>query len=431
MKDSQLLRRWIFATAASGGAATVTLCVAAILPGHDAGLTAIGITLGGIAAIFALVSGKHLTSVIKEAETANTRAELLQRQILRQREVVDALADGLDVSIFLCDAKGTVEYANKTAATLFRFREPHNRSILALTVSADLQRIVEAAAIQPRRIEEDVLLRVPEERFGIAQAWADPKDSERIFLTIFETTNLRRMERARKDFVANVSHELRTPLTTIRAMSETLLDSTSEERDSLAPRYLGKIVHEVDRLTEIAQDLLTLSIAESTELEKSPVNFTEIVREAFENLQKRAASKDLLLEMGEMEPIELVVNENQMSQVATNIIINAIKYTDSGGVKVEVRRANGGAELTVTDTGIGIPMEDQSRIFERFYRVDKGRSRASGSTGLGLSIVKHIVEAHGGRVSVESTLHIGSVFKVWLPELPLANPKVNSGPSLD
>lgn len=350
-----------------------------------------------------------------------SRAELLVAQLEQQRSAVDALADGLDVAIFICDASGSIQYANLRACEMFRFENPLGRSLLAVTLSYDLEQLVLKAGREREPATAELTFTYPEERVAIANAWTPDEPIERVFLSVFEITHIRRLERVRQDFVANVSHELRTPMTLIRAMAETLLDEASTE-DELAQRYLRKIVGEVDRLSSITQDLLILSAAESNPVRKQVCDIAEVFRSTAAQLRQQAEEKNLVLSFEGPEHLLIEANAAQMTQVAMNLTENAIKYSQQGTVAVRVRDGDGVARIEVADTGIGIASEHLPRVFERFYRVDKARSRGTGGTGLGLSIVKHIVEAHGGAVSVESVLNQGSTFRVRLPVGDIGDP---------
>lgn len=380
--------------------------------------TIASVVLMALAAGFGASRAIALHAVSQEAEMdARRRSELLEMQVRRQRAAIDALADGLDIAIFLCDQSGVIEYANRKAVELFRFDEPSGRSILAVTLSHDLERLVSTAATMRQAQAAELTFRNPDERIGLARAWPEPPEANRVFLSIYEITNLRRLERVRRDFVANVSHELRTPMTTIRAMAETLLDeiAETEQPDALQQRYLTKIVQEVDRLSLISDDLLTLSSAESNPVVREICDLAEIVHGVAIQLESKAHESGLELELDSPRSLKVSAEPNQMAQVAMNLIDNAIKYTPKGRVRVRVYREGPLAAIEVSDTGLGISSDQVGRIFERFYRVDKARSRAGGGTGLGLAIVKHICEAHGGRVEVESELNKGSTFRAWIP----------------
>jgi two-component system phosphate regulon sensor histidine kinase PhoR len=180
-------------------------------------------------------------------------------------------------------------------------------------------------------------------------------------------------------------------------------------------RFLPKVISEVDRLNMITDDLLTLSAAESKPVEKKAMDLAALVRECLEDFHVKAESKGLELKVETPARVTALINPHQITQVISNLIDNAIKYSNQGEIQVTLLLEDEEAILSVKDNGIGIAEEHHRRVFERFYRVDKGRSRATGGTGLGLSIVKHIVEAHGGRIEVESQEGMGSTFRLYLP----------------
>jgi len=347
-----------------------------------------------------------------ELSREQSRASLLEAKLESQRNAVDLLAEGLEIAIFLCDPRATILYANRKATEMFKFEQPVGRTILAVTLSSDLEALVTTCSATGDKQHSELAFAYPDDRRAQAEAWMEP-EGDRVFLSLYETTDLRRLERVRTDFVANVSHELRTPLTTIRAMAETLQDEP--ENRELLDRYLAKIIAEVDRLSLIANDLLILSAAESNPVRKQTCNIAEIFRSVTQQLRPKAQSKGLDLTTVGPESFLIEANAAQLSQVAINLIDNAINYTQEGGVEISIQPDADQVLVIVRDTGIGIASEHLPRIFERFYRVDKGRSRSTGGTGLGLSIVKHIVEAHGGQVNVQSSLNQGSSFFLRLP----------------
>jgi two-component system phosphate regulon sensor histidine kinase PhoR len=245
---------------------------------------------------------------------------------------------------------------------------------------------------------------------------AEPGDDGTQFLLLFDdVTELRRLETVRRDFVANVSHELRTPLASIRAMAETLQDGAIND-SAVAGRFVNIIVGEVERLTRILEDLLILSRAESKLPERNTFVLSDLIQDVVERFQPQAEKAKVQLNYQGPRPLTVVANRDQIEQVMINLVDNAIKYTPAGGkVEVTANSVDKFVTVYVADTGIGILSQDLPRLFERFYRVDKARSRQSGGTGLGLSIVKHIVETHGGKVMVESEYGRGSVFSFTLP----------------
>ena len=236
-----------------------------------------------------------------------------------------------------------------------------------------------------------------------------------------DISRLKNLERMRQDFVANVSHELRTPLTTIKGYAETLLEGAWKEE--VAFRFVQVIKRQADRLTKIVEDLLTLSGIESKgfHLKIERVSVPELIDDVIEFERRGAEKKGISISRSEIPSgLSVQADRNYLEQVFINLLDNAIKYTPEGGrIEVSVDEKEDRQILfSVKDNGIGIPKEDLSRIFERFYRVDKGRSQAMGGTGLGLSIVKHIVQTHGGKVWAESQPGKGSTFYFNLPKSP-------------
>ena len=355
-----------------------------------------------------------LQSYAQSAELRQGRAEVLQAQLEEQKTAIDDMADGLDIAIFICDLKGTIQYANRRAIDLFRFDRPTGRNILAVTLSYDLEQLVVSAGKDRESHDAELTFTYPEEKVGLAKAWATSDGGDRVFLSVYEITDLRRLERVRQDFVANVSHELRTPLTIIRSMAETLVDD-SDDLNERSIKYLNKVISEVDRLTLISQDLLILSAAESNPVRKQHCDISDVFKGVVQQLEPKAKGKGLVLTFEGLSPCMIEANTSQMTQVALNLVDNAIKYTSEGHISVQIERGEKTIKAIISDTGMGIPSDQINRIFERFYRIDRARSRATGGTGLGLSIVKHLTEAHGGTISVESTLNSGSKFTVELP----------------
>ncbi|HEX5413463.1 MAG TPA: ATP-binding protein [Terriglobia bacterium] len=234
----------------------------------------------------------------------------------------------------------------------------------------------------------------------------------------YDITDLERLERVRRDFVANVSHELRTPLTAISGYAETLLEGALEDEENNR-MFVEIIKSHANRLSNIASDLLALSELESERpaAELRPISVRAAVDAALKMIEPAAQLRGVTVKVGELDDAEVLADKGRLEQALVNLLDNAVKFNrPSGEVRVEVRREAGDSvRIVVADTGIGIPSTDLSRIFERFYRVDKARSREMGGTGLGLSIVRHAVERMNGAVSVESQLGKGSTFTIVLP----------------
>jgi two-component system phosphate regulon sensor histidine kinase PhoR len=226
-----------------------------------------------------------------------------------------------------------------------------------------------------------------------------------------------RLHQIRRDFVANVSHELKTPLAAIRGYAETLVDGAVEDPET-ARRFSARILEQCRRLGELLDDLLTLSRLESTEPFRAtaPVELAELAAEAVDLVAERAAARRVTVTLSAPEPLTVDGDAEGLMRLLSNLLDNAVKYNREGGtVEVRLARDGGEARLEVRDEGIGIPPAHLPRIFERFYRVDRGRTREEGGTGLGLAIVKHVAQAHGGRVEVTSEPGRGSTFRVHLP----------------
>ncbi|MHB2026077.1 MAG: sensor histidine kinase [Elusimicrobiota bacterium] len=233
-------------------------------------------------------------------------------------------------------------------------------------------------------------------------------------------SRLRRLDEMRKDFVANVSHELRTPLASIKAFSETLVSGALDDHKTAA-EFIREIEKSADRMARLVDDLLELSALESGNRHgaREPVSLMRAASEVTAALMPLAQKKQIVLRIVPFPDMpDIAADKGQIKQVFTNLIDNAIKFTgERGTVQIQASLRDGWEIVSIADSGCGIPPDDLPRIFERFYRVDKARSRDLGGTGLGLAIVKHIVEGHGGRVSVESRAGEGSVFRAEFPAI--------------
>jgi two-component system phosphate regulon sensor histidine kinase PhoR len=336
------------------------------------------------------------------------------------RQTFDSLMDACGASVLVVNSQNVIQQANVTASSLFGrpVHELIGQPLFSVTLSQDLEDRIRVPADDPQYRATRLRIEGPGGRALRASIRRLPlldEGGRGALIVLQDETKLRRLETMRQDFVANVSHELRTPLASIRAMAEAL-GSGAMEDPALSHEFVETIVKEADRLTRIANDLLTLSDAESRAPSKIDFDFSEFVRDVLLRLRAPADLAGLEL-VSEIHPgLHIVASRDQMEQVLVNLVDNAIKYTPRGGtVRVAVSPTDTGIGLFVSDTGIGIMQEHLPRIFERFYRVDKARSRESGGTGLGLAIVKHMVEAHGGTVAVESEFNRGTTFRVELP----------------
>ncbi len=328
----------------------------------------------------------------------------------RRREA--ALAYTTD-AVLIVLADGHVEYANPTARLFLQDR------VLAVTNrlnQPDLERLIELSSRTGQAVAEDVTLWVPGAK--PARARAVPLTDGATVLLLSDLTESYRLDRVRRDFVANVSHELKTPVAAIRALAETAATAHAAGDIETAVRFVERLGTESTRLATLVVDLLDLSRVEAGgDMYLGLVDLDALLVEAAERGRIVAEVKDIEIVVHETD-IHIEADPSQLAMAVKNLVDNAVRYSEHGKIELTAEQSGEWITVTVADQGIGIPSDEMPRIFERFYRVDKGRSRATGGTGLGLAIVRHVVENHGGRVSVESDLGAGSTFTVTLPESP-------------
>ena len=325
--------------------------------------------------------------------------------------------------VMALSSAGEILIANDSLRQMFQLKDsPLGKAYYEVLRQPGLNALIKETLWQHSTKADEFSLGYPDERTFMVHSIslkAERAGEVSALLVLFDITRLKKLEKIRKDFVANASHELRTPLTSIKGFVEALQDGVIEEPSQVG-QFLEIISRQAERMGKIIADMLLLSEIESEgfqlKLEESSLN--ALIREVVNPLQAQAKSKNIALEVNLQEPEKVVkTDRDKISQVLSNLFDNAIKFTNSGGkVTIHTEEGKEGVLIQVKDTGIGIPSTDLSRIFERFYTVDKSRSRELGGTGLGLSIVKHIVEAHGGKVWVESELNRGSVFYFSLPK---------------
>lgn len=373
--------------------------------------------------VLALISTRRRSDRLQTAVgELEARVASITEEGERDRRKLQALLERCGCGIVLLHSSGAVEAINSEAVELLdvAIADPIGKPVQDIVIGTALLE----ALRQARSLQTVVVAEVP--RVGPATGSVSVSVAPirgtsgpvGWLIVAHDVSSVRRLEALRRDFVANVSHELRTPMASIRAMAETLKDGALDD-PSVADRFLGTIITEAERLTRISEDLLTLSDAESRPPERAEFSLTQLAELTIRRLEPQAQQSGITLTIQAPDDIRVWANRDQMEQVILNLVDNAVKYTPSGGtVTVSVTTENSNAVLTVTDTGIGILQEHLPRIFERFYRVDKARSRQSGGTGLGLSIVKNIVEAHGGRVEAQSEYNRGSVFRIEIPISP-------------
>jgi len=350
-------------------------------------------------------------------------------EISREKDYLQTLLRGIMEGVLVVDARGRILMVNDALRQLLSL-PPHveDRTPLEIIRNAELERTLRQVLQDGENTTLELTLPSPEGKtFEVNVVRISPspegmvKEDEvrRGVIAVFhDITRLKKLEKIRQDFVANVSHELRTPLTTIKGYAETLLEGALKEE--VASQFVQVIKRHSDRLEKIVEDLLILSKIESKEfqLKMESLSVSDLIGDVLDFIKEPLNKKKISVSVGELPPTLLVFGDRQyLEQVLINILDNAIKYGHERGriVISATERDQREVEISVKDDGIGIPKEDLLRVFERFYRVDKGRSHELGGTGLGLSIVKHIVQAHGGKIWVESQLGEGSAFFFTLP----------------
>jgi two-component system phosphate regulon sensor histidine kinase PhoR len=324
--------------------------------------------------------------------------------------------------LLLLDRNRRIYLANRAFKNLFGVTtELRGKTVLEALRVHELDELVNRVETEGQVFDYELKLPDLSERWLQVNAAAvsnSAGEREGTILVFHDLTRLKRLERTREEFVANVSHELRTPLSLIKGYAETLLGS-ARGNPEVAERFLRIIERNADRLDLLIQDLLTISALEAgrVKLNLQPVELRPVVEKVLGDLKPPADNKRVTL-VNQVPELTATADANRLEQVLANLVDNAIKYgRTQGTVTVGGRRADDGKiEIFVQDDGPGIPPESLERVFERFYRVDKARSREQGGTGLGLSIVKHIVQNHGGKVWVKSELGKGAAFFFTLPQ---------------
>lgn len=366
----------------------------------------------------------RVRSVRETDELRHAHAEVMHAQTARMEAMLDSMIEGLIV----IDARSRVTLANRAAERLFGFsRNMIGGLLIEVTRHHEVAAVANRVHAGEAVVEHEVRLERPPVRMLQISAVA-LRDAAQVpvgaVLVFHDVTRLRELEGLRQDFVANVSHELRTPLSLIKSAGETLIDGAKHDPAALT-RFLEIIDKNANRLTLLIDDLLLLARLDSgnMELRLATVLIGPAVQEAIEDLSSKARFRGVLLS-SEIPPGTMAeVDPERLRQVLANLIDNAIKYGSANGqVRVSARvLPDHQVEVCIADDGPGIPDEAKARIFERFYRIDKARSREQGGTGLGLAIVKNIITAHGGDVRVESAPGQGTKFFVTLPPPKLAD----------
>jgi two-component system, OmpR family, phosphate regulon sensor histidine kinase PhoR len=366
-------------------------------------------------------SGDALEALGASLNQTAARMDRTIRTLTEERNMSSAILGSMVEGVAVVNGAERLVFANQGFAEILGLDVPP-RSGSALVEVVRQKEMIEAVrqvlAGEPR-VESEIVTGTLRQRFFAATVAAvRAGDTSGAVVVLHDITELRKLERVRRDFVANVSHEFKTPLTAIQGFSETLLAGAIDDPQN-RERFLGIILEHSRRLARLTDDLLKLSKmdADRLEVEIRSVSVAELIESCLETAQHRASEKDLQITVEEPNDLPAIAGDRRrLAEVLQNLLDNAIQYTLPGGrivVRAELRDLD--VIFTVSDTGIGIPKVDQSRIFERFYRVDAARSREAGGTGLGLAIAKHLVEVHGGRIWVDSEIGQGSHFHFSVP----------------
>ncbi len=361
------------------------------------------------------------------ADALNRLAEDLQRKIQDlsdDRAKTLAILSGMVEGVLVLDDKGRIVLTNASFEKMFGLSgDPwigryHYERLRHHPLNALIKEVIQTG----KPLSQELRLETSYRPHLQVQASVTEPSPRSVVLVFHDITEIKRLERMRKDFVANVSHELRTPLAAIKGYLETLADGGLENREE-AREFLAILQKHTDRMANIVRDLLQLSRIESglDPIRPARIDLRETVDKNLLLLKPLAEKKGQALTVSIQQGLSLQADPEKLNQVFINLLDNAIKYTpEQGRITITASQTDEAVAIEIGDSGIGIPKEDLSRIFERFYRVDRTRSRELGGTGLGLSIVKHIVEAHGGRITVESEIGKGSRFTLLFPRQEVA-----------
>lgn len=356
------------------------------------------------------------------AASINRMADHLARQIDEARheaQQLEAVMGSMVEGVLVLDLSGRIVLANPGFRELLGVWGPvEGRSVLEVLRHIEIDEVLTQARQESSPVIRDIEVRGGKNRTVLTHAVGFPLSGPRAgTVAVFhDVTEVRRVDRIRRDFIANASHELRTPLTSIQGFAETLSSSKLSQQE-MEP-YLAVILRNARRMANLIDDLMDLSRIESgkTAVDRTRVDVCRVARTLISDMAPRIARAGLDAGLVTQQAPEAWADRRAIEQILENLITNAIRYTDEGGtIRIEVHAKADLLEVTVADTGIGIPETSKDRIFERFYRVDAARSRAVGSTGLGLSITRHLVRAMGGTIRVESEIGVGSRFVFTVP----------------
>ena len=362
-------------------------------------------------------------------QTLNNLSKTLSkrmRQLERNHNELLVVLEGMKEGVIAVDGSDCIRFANEAVCRMFSLdvNRDEGRPIWEVLRNQMIETTVHKARKSDEPFHGKIELLTPHEQHLSLSASAIPSSSHSsssknpgVIIVFHDITEIHRLENMRRDFVANVSHELKTPLASIQAFAETLIDGAIHDEDNNM-LFLTRIVEQSDRLNLLIQDLLSIARLESGDnvTDFATVDLTEITQRCLNDHRSHAAKKNITLVFNQSDSVWVFAEADGLTQILDNLVDNALKYTPADGtVTVNIQAEPQTVHLKVTDTGIGIPVDHQDRIFERFYRVDKARSRQLGGTGLGLAIVKHLVNAFGAEVDVISAANQGTTFQITFP----------------
>ncbi len=371
---------------------------------------------------------KGKSEISKISAALNRMAQNLNelfKQLSKEKNQLEAVLGAMSEGVMVVSREGRVIIMNSALKKMFNLKDdPTSKQYWEILRNRELTKLVESVLEKWTPVSREIFYLYPDEKHYFANVIPLDSPDKEVIVVMFDITDFKRLEKIKADFIANVSHELRTPLTAIKGYTETLEEEAYESPED-QKHFVRIIKRHTDRLINLVSDLLVLSEVESRDsLSKEnsvndfeEININELIKTSLDALRSKAQDKGIEVSFrAGTDVCRLKANRFLIEQMFINLIDNAIKYTpENGKVEVRISRDNSHILTEITDNGIGIPKEHLPRIFERFYRVDKTRSRNLGGTGLGLSIVKHIVIMHGGRIEVQSEEGKGSKFSVTLP----------------
>jgi two-component system phosphate regulon sensor histidine kinase PhoR len=388
---------------------------------------------GDFRAIDADRSGDALEALAVSLNETAARLDRTIRTLTEERNLSSAILGSMVEGVAVVNASERLLFANPGFEEILDLDVPpqSGSALVEIVRQTELLEAVRQVLKGEPRVETEIVTGTLRQRFfAVTVAAVTAAETSGAVIVLHDITELRKLERVRRDFVANVSHELKTPLTAIQGFAETLLAGAIDDPKNRV-RFLEIILDHSRRLARLTDDLLRLSKmdADRLELEVQRLGVSHFVESCVETAQRPAAEKDLRISVNLQDRLpDIAADRRRLAEVLQNLLDNAIQYTSPGGqIMLSASAGAGEVKFTVSDTGIGIPQADQPRIFERFYRVDVARSREVGGTGLGLAIAKHLVEAHGGRIWVESEVGQGSQFYFTVPTFDSERPSSRNG----